>query len=266
VRSSEPFFNVPAVVLAVVAVLVVVHVGRGLLPATEDLQFLFELGFIPARVVAALGGDPLQSLAAAALAHPEDASLATRLELGRYVVGEGGGLKPWTFLSYAVLHGNWPHLLINTVWLLAFGTAIARRFDAIRFLLFLAVTAVGGAIGHLIARPDEVIPMVGASAAISGCMAAAIRFVFQPGAPLGPLRAPEQFAYRLPALPLGEALRDSRVLTFLGVWFGLNLLTGVGGMTLGMEETSIAWEAHVGGFVTGLLCFPLFDPKPLDLL
>jgi membrane associated rhomboid family serine protease len=266
VKRSEPLFNVPAVVLAVVGLLAAIHVLRLMLPGPEDMQVVLELGFVPARVAAALGGDPLQGLVEEAAAHPEDGALASRLELGRYIVQEEGGLKPWTFLSYAFLHGSWTHLLINGVWLLAFGTAVARRFEARRFLLFLVVTAIGGAIGHLLSRPDEFIPMIGASAAISGCMAAAIRFVFQPGAPLGPLRAPEEFAYRLPALPLGEALRDSRVLTFLAVWFGINLLTGVGGVALGMEDTAIAWEAHVGGFLTGLVCFPLFDPKPLDLV
>jgi membrane associated rhomboid family serine protease len=266
VKSSEPLFNVPAVVLAVVGLLTAIHAARLLLPPPEDMQMVLELGFVPARVVAALGGDPLQTLIEEVAAHPEDGALASRLEFGRYIVQDEGGLKPWTFLTYAFLHGNWTHLLINGVWLLAFGTAVARRFETRRFLLFLVITAIGGAVGHLLARPDEFVPMIGASAAISGCMAAAIRFVFQPGAPLGPLRAPEQFAYRLPALPLGEALRDSRVLTFLAVWFGINLLTGVGGIALGMEETAIAWEAHVGGFLTGLVCFPLFDPKPLDIV
>ena len=95
-------------------------------------------------------------------------------------------------------------------------------------------------------------------------MAAAIRFVFQPGAPLARIGSPDESAYRLPALPLGQALADRNVLTFLGVWFGLNLITGIGGESWGMTDTAIAREAHIGGYVTGLLAFPLFDPKPAD--
>jgi membrane associated rhomboid family serine protease len=59
-------------------------------------------------------------------------------------------------------------------------------------------------------------------------------------------------------------MRDRRVLTFLGVWFGLNLLFGLTSGQTGLASGTIAWEAHIGGFVAGLLLFPLFDPvKPL---
>jgi membrane associated rhomboid family serine protease len=55
-------------------------------------------------------------------------------------------------------------------------------------------------------------------------------------------------------------LRNGRVLLFLAVWFGLNLLFGLSSLSLGESGQSIAWEAHIGGFLAGLLLFPLFDP------
>ena len=59
---------------------------------------------------------------------------------------------------------------------------------------------------------------------------------------------------------LGEALRERRVVTFLVVWFGLNLITGLTGSAFGLADATIAWEAHMGGFLVGLLGFRLFDP------
>ena len=67
-------------------------------------------------------------------------------------------------------------------------------------------------------------------------------------------------AYRVPALPLGAVLRDPRVLAFLVVWFALNLLFGIGSLSLDGGEQAIAWQAHIGGFVAGLLAFAAFDP------
>ena len=55
-------------------------------------------------------------------------------------------------------------------------------------------------------------------------------------------------------------LRNPRVLIFLGVWFGLNLLFGLGSFGIDGSDQAIAWQAHIGGFLAGLLAFPLFDP------
>jgi membrane associated rhomboid family serine protease len=172
----------------------------------------------------------------------------------------GLGVEIWTFVTYALIHGSLTHLGFNAVWLLAFGSAVARRFGTWRFLLFFAVTAAAGAATHLATHDHERAPMIGASAAISGFMAAAIRFVFQGGAPLGVWSRPESHAYHVPAAPLRVALVDPRILAFLAVWFGVNLLFGLGSLSFAGEDQQVAWEAHIGGFLAGLLLFPLFDP------
>jgi membrane associated rhomboid family serine protease len=66
----------------------------------------------------------------------------------------------------------------------------------------------------------------------------------------------------VPAAPLTTALRDPRVLAFLLVWFGLNALVGLGSMSILGEGQVVAWQAHIGGFVAGLILFALFDPVP----
>jgi membrane associated rhomboid family serine protease len=102
--------------------------------------------------------------------------------------------------------------------------------------------------------------MIGASAAISGTMAAAMRFAFQHGGPLGMLRGEDDEAYRVPALPLIGVLRDSRVFLFLVVWFGMNIVFGLISLPIGGNDQPVAWQAHIGGFLAGLLLFSWFDP------
>jgi membrane associated rhomboid family serine protease len=99
-------------------------------------------------------------------------------------------------------------------------------------------------------------------------MAAAARFVFQPGAPLGETlgfgeRAEEEQAYRLPAPPLREIFSNRSAISFLGFWFLANFLFGVLPGSFGITDATIAWEAHIGGFLVGLLAFRWFDaPAP----
>ena len=231
-QRREPLLNVPPVMVVTLAALVLVHAARSFLSRTADVEFLLLFAFIPARYDASV-------LAGAAWPG-------------------GFAADVWTFVTYALIHGDLMHLGFNAVWLLAFGTPLARRFGPVRFFAFCAVTAAGGALAHLITHFGQMVPMVGASATISGAMAAAMRFVFQRG---GPLRfGGHDDAYRVPALPLGEALRDRRVLIFLAVWFGLNFLFGMGSLSITGGEQSVAWQAHVGGFVAGLVLFGLFDP------
>jgi membrane associated rhomboid family serine protease len=234
-KSSEPLFNVPAVIVATIAVFCLVHAVRELiLTPQQDVEFLLLFAFIPARYTPAM--------------------------LAVDTLPGGVGADLWTFVTYAFLHGDLTHLAINTVWLLPFGSAVARRLGTARFLALFAATAAAGAGLHLVTHPGELLPMIGASAAISGFMAAAIRFVFQAGGPLGVFRGAEAPVYHVPAVPLREALRDPRILAFLVVWFGLNALFGIGSVSLLGVDQPVAWQAHIGGFLAGLLLFPVFDP------
>jgi membrane associated rhomboid family serine protease len=105
--------------------------------------------------------------------------------------------------------------------------------------------------------------MIGASASVSGTMAAAIRFAFVQGSFLSFSRGDADAAAKVPALSLSSALRNGRVLGFLAVWFGVNIIFGVYSIAIGMEGgTVVAWQAHIGGFLAGLMLFSLFDPVP----
>jgi membrane associated rhomboid family serine protease len=233
---SEPIFNVPFIVIVTVAVLVLVHVARTfLLTDEQDVLFLLTFAFIPARY----GAD----------------TAATGVFPG------GFGADLWTFFTYAFIHADVMHLGLNLAWLVPFGTALARRFGAWRYVVFMLMMAAFGALAHLVTHFGALEPMIGASAAISGAMAAAMRFVFQQGGPLALLRGNAADGYRVPAAPLATTLRDPRFLLFLVVWLGLNLLFGYGTISFGAEEGQvIAWQAHVGGFFAGLFLFSAFDP------
>jgi membrane associated rhomboid family serine protease len=136
----------------------------------------------------------------------------------------------------------------------------------LRFFLFMAVTAAAGALAHLVTHEHAVAPMIGASASVSGAMAAAMRFAFVKGSFLSFTRGDvdADAAARVPALSLSRALRNPKVLAFLAIWFGVNIIFGVGSIAIGMEGANVAWQAHIGGFFAGLLLFSLFDPIPRE--
>jgi membrane associated rhomboid family serine protease len=258
VTKREPILNMPAVVVLLVATMVAIHLVRQVLSPETDVGVILEMAFVPVRFVAALGADPLAALDEAASALPPDHGLLDKAIFARALIEEGG-LRPWTLVSYALLHGNITHILLNMVWLSAFGSAVARRLGALRFLAFMATTATGGALAHLLTHWNDPMPLVGASAAISGCMAVAALFVFQPGGPLSGFSFRDDTAYRMPALHFRAALRDRRVVTFLALWAVTNVIVGLSSASLGLGG-AIAWEAHFGGFAAGLLVFRFFDP------
>lgn len=235
--QREPIFNIPAVVLALLAAMALIHAARSyLLTDDQNIEFLLTFAFIPARY---------------------DSSLV----LGGPLPG-GGGAQVWSFITYSLIHADWMHYTVNAIWLLPFGSAVARRFGAYRFIAFYAVAAVAGAVAHLVTHAGETAPMIGASAAISGAMAGAMRFAFQRGGPLSFWRAGGEADYQVPALPLSRTFREPTVLAFLVVWFGLNFLFGLWSTPLIGENQVVTWQAHIGGFLAGLLLFSWFDPAP----
>ncbi|MEI9805053.1 MAG: rhomboid family intramembrane serine protease [Pseudolabrys sp.] len=116
--------HVPGVVIVLLAVLGAIHGGRTLLLSDDqDIEFLLTFAFIPARY-------------------------DTSVVLGGALPG-GFGAEIWTFVTYALIHANWMHFIVNSIWMLPFGSALARRFGTMRFLAFFAVTAAAGAAMHL---------------------------------------------------------------------------------------------------------------------
>ncbi|PLX34868.1 MAG: rhomboid family intramembrane serine protease [Hyphomicrobiales bacterium] len=228
---ETPAFNAPRVVMVLLGLLLAIHIIRIMLPAQWDLYILLTFSFIPARY----GGE------------------------ADILLPGGAAAGVWSVVTYALLHGNFVHLIVNGVWMLAFASPLAARLDLANFLGFTLVCSVAGVVAHLAFHWGEAIPVVGASAAISGYMAAAMRFVFQSEGPLGAIGGNADNVGRMHALPIRETLRDRRVLAFLAVWIGINILMGLGALQLDDELSNIAWEAHIAGLLAGLFLFDLFD-------
>jgi membrane associated rhomboid family serine protease len=228
--DRAPAFNLPPVVVWLTLALIGVHLLRMFLSPYAEEWLLLAFAFIPARYG----------------------------PLGEGLPG-GWGADIWSPVTHAFLHANWLHFGVNAIWMASFGSALARRFRAARFLILSAVAAAAGAGFHYLSYAGDAALMIGASGAVSGMMAAATRFAFAPGGPLAGGGA-RPAAYRIPAEPLAAVLVNPRALAFILVWFGVNLLFGLGGDMLPGVSGPIAWQAHVGGFLAGLLLFPVLDP------
>ncbi len=226
--AHEPVFNVPNIIVGLLGVFVAVHLGREFLPARQDDWVLGAFAFIPSRFserAAALPGAPWAG--------------------------------PASFVTHTLLHGDWLHLALNSAWLMAVGSPISKRMPALLFIGFAALCGVGGAVLFLAIHPGLAVPMVGASGAISGLMAAVFRLMFSADDAYGQHLLRENPA-AVPRLSLWQTFTSRAALVAIAVWVGVNLLATFG---LGAPDGSsgIAWEAHLGGFFTGLAAFALFD-------
>ncbi len=248
-RQHEPVFNVPGVIMVVIAVLLLIYAAGLLLSNQGEADLIKRFAFEPARLTYFFAPETMRSVIAGLQTQGRQG--ADQAGLAQFLIGSGR-LQPWTFLTYAFLHGSWVHVGSNCLWLLVFGAPVARRFGSVRFLLLLAVTAIAGALMHYAFNATSIAPVIGASAAVAGAMGAAVRFVFQPGG-LNPQTG------HVPALTLGEVMRSTSALSFLVTWFAVNLVTGVGSGALAISSGPIAWQAHIGGLLAGLLLFNLFD-------
>ena len=211
VSKHEPLFRAPWVVIALIGLLVAAHLVRVLSPADFSEAMLTHLAFIPARYLAA----------------PENAA--------------GFASAGLPFVGYIFLHANATHLIVNCLWLLAFGAPVARRFRAGPFAGLFLASGIAGALAHLAANWGSQDAAIGASGAIAGIMGAGIRVVWL----ADPLGRREGW----PLLPL----KSRQVWTFSLFWVAANLLTGLTGLGAMPGLELVAWQAHIGGYFAGLL-------------
>ena len=251
--EREKIINLPGVITVLICVLAALQgvLEYGPEPVARTMYQAF--AFIPARLSLVL--DPQALLPTRSTFDYDTQQAVERLNAAMGV----GRLTIVTLFTYAFLHGGWSHLLVNVLSLAAFGSPVARRLGDFLFLVFLSCGAVAGALAHFFLHPLDLTPMVGASAGISAAMAAVVRFAFAPGAVLGATR-PEWRDPHPPAEPLANLTGNRSALMFVLVWFGTNALFGVFPQAMG-SDAAVAWEAHVGGFVFGLLTFGLFEKR-----
>lgn len=149
-----------------------------------------------------------------------------------------------TLLSSMFLHGGWIHLIGNMLYLWIFGNNIEDVMGHVRFVVFYVVCGIVAALSHAMTDPSSTIPMVGASGAISGVLGAYL--LLFPRARVMVL-IPFGIFTRMMYVPAGFVL---------GLWFVMQILSGA--TTLGAKGGGVAFFAHVGGFVAGMLLIGFF--------
>jgi membrane associated rhomboid family serine protease len=231
--KNQPILNVPGVVLGVVGLLCAIHFALWLLDEQWQIWSSFALAFIPAR----LGGE--------------------------VQIPALPGSQVWSFFTYGLLHMDIYHVGSNSLWLLVFSTPLARRWPAWRYLVFLLLSAGAGAASMLVLNWGAFLIIVGASASVSAALAAAMPLMFAPGFRWGQNR-PQDMG-KLVALSPRQLLGNRNAIGFALVFMMITLLTGASMAMTGtafLEERNIAWEAHLGGFLAGLVLFYVLDKNP----
>ena len=158
-----------------------------------------------------------------------------------------GGPVPWTLVTSMFLHGGWAHLLGNMVYLGIFGDNVESALGHARYLAFYLVCGIGGALAHVVTAPHSTVPTLGASAAISGVLAAYVLYFPRN-------RVLVWFWFRVIPVPS---------LVVIGLWIVMQLLAGAGGLIAASAGSGVAYLAHVGGFFTGLALAFVFMPREL---
>ncbi len=152
-----------------------------------------------------------------------------------------------TLFTSMFLHGGFLHLAGNMIFLWIFGNNVEDSTGHFRFLVFYVLSGLAASCAHILINPDSRLPMIGASGAISGVLGA--YFLLYPRARI------------LTLIFIGFFIQTLRIPAafFLGFWFLLQFVSGAS--SLGSRGGGVAWFAHVGGFLAGLLLLLVFKKR-----
>ena len=154
-----------------------------------------------------------------------------------------------TLLTSMFMHGGFAHIFGNMLFLWIFGDNVEHRMGHVRYLIFYLVCGVLASLAHVITSvmlatnaSSLLVPSLGASGAISGVLGAYI--VLHP--------------HRRVTVILFRFLTDVPAYVAIGIWFAFQLISGLGILGGGSEMGGVAYAAHIGGFVAGLLLVKIF--------
>lgn len=221
-RDDNPTLHPPVTLYAILMINISAWaVVQGFGSGETLARSLCDWGLIP--------GDLLHSAPIGTLI-PLGENLACRLE---------GQASNWTLITHMFLHGGWFHLIGNMWFLWVFGDNVEDALGSLRFVVFYLLCGLAAAGAQILSEPSAAIPMVGASGAIGGVMGAYAR--------LYPNARIETFIF----LGLYSTTIVVPAIFMLGYWFLIQLISGIPALQ-GAGE-GVAFWAHVGGFLAGLL-------------
>ncbi|MGH1351701.1 MAG: rhomboid family intramembrane serine protease [Methyloligellaceae bacterium] len=233
--QREPIFNMPAGTLHFLTVIIAVHLILAGLWYTDGTEFkenynwvLRSLAFIPIRYF--------------------DHSITI----------PGGDLASYTaVITYMFVHANMEHLIINSLCILAFGSAIARRMSYGRFILYTLICGISGVGLHFWFYPVSYQAVIGASGAASGFIAGAMVLI------VSAYRNKQTYLIRqnpaqIRLMSVYEFFTEPRILFIIAIWVLLNWLMGDFGLGVS-GDVQVAWEAHLGGYIAGTFGIFLLD-------
>jgi membrane associated rhomboid family serine protease len=221
VQDSIPTRTVPVVTRALILINVVIFFFEVALPKETLEQMVYLFGIVPARFT-----------------HPDWAA-SVGFPVGSY----------WSLLTHQFLHGGWLHIISNMWALWIFGDNVEDAMGQSRFAVFYLLCGVLAGATHILIQPDLTIPSLGASGAIAGVLAA--YFLLYPTAwivVLFPIFF-IPFFFEVPAV------------LYLGIWFVTQLFSGTLSLASPQQMGGIAFWAHVGGFIAGLILCRLFTRR-----
>ncbi len=229
-KDDTPRLSTPLVNYFLIAANVAVYLFQASLGARSEQAFVNAFGMVPARLAGVLG---------VAVPHAHGHSLAISPELALVTIFTG-----------MFLHGGWWHLIPNMWFLWIFGRNVEDSLGSFPYLVFYLVCGVAAALVQAVADLGSTVPVVGASGAIAGVLGG--YFVLYPRARV--LMLVPFFLIFFLWLPAWVVL---------GYWFVLQFLSGLGTalVATGRNTGGIAFWAHVGGFVAGVLLVKLFPAR-----
>ena len=229
-RDENPTVHTPYATIAIIAINVVCWVtiqGFGTDPALAES--ICRYGLIPADVLGTA---------------PPGASFPLSEQLVCIVDGSGGW---FSVVSSMFMHGGWFHIVGNLWFLWIFGDNVEDAMGSVRFAIFYVLCGLAAAAAQTMTDTASIVPMVGASGAIGGVMGA-YAFLY-----------PRAHIHTLIFLGFYVTTVAVPAVFMLGYWFLLQLLSGL--PTVGVAGGGVAFWAHIGGFIAGLVLALLFTDR-----
>jgi len=217
-RDDNPSGTPPIVTIAFIVLCVLVFLWQLSFGAEGGQRIVYALGVVPAVL---LGQGQL----------PPDLSL----------------VSPWmTIFTSMFMHGGWMHLIGNMLYLWIFGDNVEDAMGHGRFVVFYLLCGSAAVFAQALPEPSSIVPMVGASGAISGVLGAYL--LLYPHARV------------LVVIPFGFYLHPMRIPAglVLVLWFGLQLLSNLMAQP---GQGGVAFRAHIGGFIAGMILIPIFKQR-----